>query len=321
MGCGHAKVTENKTEDKDKKNNTVDKKKEDNQEKEKNLKKEEKNKDEHANSKKEISNTKEINKETKQETKQDKKDTKKDDDKEKEKHSSNNNDFDPNMKGKEEIHTNLINDEDDSIEDQKVENPIPLVVFGVFPPKVNKFEVLTEPLKEKGFYPISTSELLKSELDNLKDKKPSGNKSIKELIDNQENVPGEIVTKLILDFIEKKQNEDKVHKFFISGFPRCEDNSKTWKKLSQNKAKVIALIYLSYTRNEYHNELEEVSKLKQINFDNNQIDKMYNYFLSNTQKVFDDFGVKRLIKLSATLPDETIQSKVFKSGLFNKLDF
>lgn len=40
----------------------------------------------------------------------------------------------------------------------------------------------------------------------------------------------------------------------------------------------------------------------------------------NTKNVDDDFGTKKLIKLSATLDDNTISNKVFKNDLFKILE-
>mmetsp|Transcript_4188 Transcript_4188/g.4315 ORF Transcript_4188/g.4315 Transcript_4188/m.4315 type:complete len:117 (+) Transcript_4188:1-351(+) len=108
-------------------------------------------------------------------------------------------------------------------------------------------------------------------------------------------------------------------RFFVSGFPRCEHNSKTWKTLAEGRAKVISLVYLSYTRKEYFNELEIEEKKNGTKYDFNLMTERYNYFLTNTRYVFDDFGKKRVIKISATLNDDFIVSKVMKTGLFKKL--
>ena len=217
---------------------------------------------------------------------------------------------DPNMKNIID-NAKLIEEEDDSVEEQDVELPTPLVVFGIFPPQVNKFQVLQEPLKLKGFHAVSTGSLLREFIEKGGDEA----EKVKSHMDRKENVPGELMTKLLLEYIETKQKEEGVNKFFVSGFPRCEDNSRYWKSHNEGKAKVLALIYLSYTRNEYYKELQEAGSKT----DFTTMNERYNYFLLNTRNVFDDFGLKRVLKLSATLPDETIQTKVFKSGLFKKL--
>ena len=224
-------------------------------------------------------------------------------------------DADMNFCAEDEKNQDLINDDEDSVQDQDSDAPIPLIVFGIFPPKVNKFEVLQAPLSVRDFHPISTKSIIKAELEKGGENAPL----IKEHWDNHKNIPGELVTNLLLEYIENTQKEKGCNRFFISGFPRCEDNSKTWKSLCGDKAKVISVIYLSYTRREYHKELDiEASKLG-TSFDYLTMNERYNYFLLNTRYVFDDFGKKRVIKLSASLPDSTITNKVMKSGLFKKL--
>lgn len=209
-----------------------------------------------------------------------------------------------------------INQDDSLINDDDVIKKTPLVVFGIFPPGVNKYRVLKEPLDILGFHAISTKELIEKELANEEDSEIK--ETIKLHVEKKSNIPGEIVTNLILSYIKTKQHEG-INRFFVSGFPRSEDNSKTWKNLASD-VKVIALIFISYTKNEYNSELDAEEDILGKKFDREAMESRFYCFITNTNSVFDDFGKKRCIKLSATLSDDIIRKQVFKNGLFKKIE-
>lgn len=165
--------------------------------------------------------------------------------------------------------------------------------------------------KKKGFKKISIGELIKNEGLESKYKK-----EIEDCILNKK----EINSGIVLDLIKEKFNSDKSQKkYLISGFPRSEHNSQEWKKEMKN-CKIIALIYVTYNRKEYEVELNErKSKGDGKSLDHNEAMKRYDDFLKETTKVFDDFGIKKLIRVSSQLADNLIVSNISHNSLISDL--
>lgn len=176
------------------------------------------------------------------------------------------------------------------------------VVFLVYAPGTNKDDALFPAFQKRDFMKISTGELLK--------------KHFSDLITAKKEIGGDIVVNLIQEFIEA--NKERCTRYLICGFPRSEDNSSSWKKIIGKKYSVTALIYISYSRKEHENELAERAKRDNKSINYNEIGKVFDYFIKNTAQVFDDFGEKKLIKVSAKIPDETIISTIMKNELISK---
>lgn len=186
------------------------------------------------------------------------------------------------------------------------------VVFGVFPPLVNKYRILSTPMTKHGFVCISTKDLLKEAIES----KEEGFERIAEAMKKKEFASSDIVVELILRkmFPEVQKGNTK---FFISGFPRCEDNSRSWKKIcNSKKINVKALIFLTYTREEHLIEVRDEEDYSKVPAKpESLISELFDHYLTHTRDVFDDFGLKKLIKISAKVDDDTIIDKVFNNDL------
>ena len=176
------------------------------------------------------------------------------------------------------------------------------VVFLIYAPGTNKDDVLYPSFKKKSFLKISTGELLKT--------------YCPDLVKLHKEISGEIVVNLLIDFIEA--NKNKCTRYLICGFPRSEENSSYWKKLIGKKYSVTALIYVSYTRKEHETELRERSEKDGKTFDAKHVAQSFEFFIKSTAKVFDDFGEKKLIRVTAKMPDMTIISTIMKNELISK---
>lgn len=121
---------------------------------------------------------------------------------------------------------------------------------------------------------MSTKEVISEAIAN---KNPDA-ENIEESIKNGVNIPGDTMTKLLISHLTKLANNGQ-SRFYVSGFPRCEENSRTWLSLAKGLFKVVALIYLSYTRKEYEKELDEMEEKTghKPNFD--EMTKKFDYFL------------------------------------------
>lgn len=190
------------------------------------------------------------------------------------------------------------------------------VVFGVFPPLVNKYRILSEPMTKHGFVCISTKDLLKEAIES----KEEGFERLAEAMKNKEFASSDLVVELILRKMYPEVQKGHT-KFFISGFPRCEDNSRSWKKFANSKkVSVKALIFLTYTREEHLLEVrdeEDYSKIPQK--PESLISELYDHYLKHTRDVFDDFGLNKLIKISAKVEDQTIVEKVLNNDLIESI--
>lgn len=190
------------------------------------------------------------------------------------------------------------------------------VVFGVFPPLVNKYRILAQPMSKHGFVCISTKDLLKEAIES----KEEGFERLAEAMKKKEFASSDLVVELILRKMYPEIQKGHT-KFFISGFPRCEDNSRSWKKLANSKkVSVKALIFLTYTREEHLLEVrdeEDYSKIPQK--PENLISELFDHYLKHTRDVFDDFGLNKLIKISAKVEDETIVEKVLNNDLIESI--
>ena len=200
--------------------------------------------------------------------------------------------------------------EDEHFNQQK-DNKIS-VVFLVYAPGTNKDDVVFPALDKRSFDKISLKETLNSYgLDH-----PKYGKIIKECLENKKQVPSDICVEILDEIIESQKSI--CTRFLICGFPRTEENSEAWKEKIGKKYNIAALIYVSYTRKEYEIELKEKEKLTGIRLDYKEIHNRYNYFLKNTNKVFDDFGLKKLIKVSAKLSDKMIVENICHNKLITK---
>lgn len=85
-------------------------------------------------------------------------------------------------------------------------------------------------------------------------------------------------------------------------------------------ANLKALIYITYNRKEYEIELNE-RKLKGDGkiIEHKDAMKRYDYFLNQTTKVFDDFGLNKLIRVSSQLADNLIISNISHNKLIANL--
>lgn len=185
------------------------------------------------------------------------------------------------------------------------------VVFLTYAPGTNKDEVVYPIFKKKGFYKISIGELIKTEGMNSEFKK-----EIEESIHNKTDISSNIILSLIKNRINVLEKHTK---FLICGFPRSEDNSKEWMKEMKN-ANLKALIYITYNRKEYEIELNErKSKGDGKIIEHNDAMKRYDNFLNQTTKVFDDFGLNKLIRVSSQLADNLIISNISHNKLIANL--
>lgn len=196
----------------------------------------------------------------------------------------------------------------------KARDSKPQIVFTVSAPGTNKLDVVYSKLKDLEFQKISVKDL-------LKEHSASGGEIADTIKDNflkKTFVPADIVIDILSEYIDTQFKQGN-SRFLIGGFPRCEDNSKTWKKKIGDKYNVVALIFFSYTRKEYEIEMEEKRKEtgEEMSFEERM--KKYEDYLMNTKEVDDDFGTKKMIKYSAKLADETLADEIYDHNLFNPL--
>ncbi len=191
-------------------------------------------------------------------------------------------------------------------------NDVKYVLFLVYPPGTNKDEAIYPYLKPYDFEKVSIKSLIYEE--GLSNKQ--FNVKIQKCLDDKKEVPEDIVVYLLFD----KIFNSKSNKFLISGFPKTESNSKTWKRIIKNKIKVIGLVQLTYTRNEYIIELNErLEKFGERMSIREGMEK-FDYFLKNTNQVYDDFGKSNCIRISAKVPDKSIADMILKSDLLRKIN-
>lgn len=183
------------------------------------------------------------------------------------------------------------------------------VVFLVYAPGTNKDDSLYPTLSKRGFQKISIGELLKEEGVNHE----VYGKQIQECFDQRKDVPGEVVVRIIESKIDGYK--EKFTRFLICGFPRSESNSQAWKKIIRKKYVVHALVYITYTRKEYEYEIKLRTQNSGKKFDYQDLIKRFNYFITSTKLVFDDFGEEKLIRISAKLEDNLICDHIMRHKL------
>lgn len=193
-------------------------------------------------------------------------------------------------------------------------NEKPKVIFAVFAPGTNKLDLFSEKFKTLGFEKVSTRELLREEIKH----NTSLASNIKSCFDKHVNVSGDIVTDLLIRHIDS-QIEKGHSRFLIGGFPRSEDNTRSWKSKAKDKYDVIALIFVSYTRKEYEIEVEERKIETGAEMSNDEIMKRFDDFILNTNHVDDDFGRSLMIRYSAKVRDDLMAEEVFNNELFSSL--
>lgn len=204
-----------------------------------------------------------------------------------------------------------INQEEEVINNIYIDKKVH-IVFLVYAPGTNKDEVVFPALKIRGFEKISIGEFLKTHGVNNKDYGESIKKSLEEKIP----VNGETIVHLIKDYIEG--NMKRCTRYLICGFPKTEENSNSWKSIIGSEYTVNALIYISYTRKEYEHEIRLRESEEGKKFEFAEVTNRFNYFIKNTNLVFDDFGEKKMIKISAKLADDLIRDHIVKHPIFQK---
>lgn len=190
-------------------------------------------------------------------------------------------------------------------------NEVKHVLFLVYPPGTNKDEAIYPYLKPYDFEKISIKSLIYE--DGLSHKQFSSR--IQKYLDEKKEVPEDIVVYLLFDKIFNSKN----NRFLISGFPKTESNSKTWKRIIKNKIKVIGLVQLTYTRNEYITELNERLEKYGERMSIREGMEKFDFFLKNTNQVYDDFGKNNCLRISAKVPDKSIADMIIKSDLLRKI--
>lgn len=192
-------------------------------------------------------------------------------------------------------------------------DPKPQIVFCVSAPGTNKLDVVFSKLKDLHFHQISVKNLLKER----SSVGGSNEDIIKEHLNNKTFVPGDVVVDILSEYIDG-QFKLGHSRFLIGGFPRCEDNSKSWKRKVGEKYNVVALVFFSYTRKEYEIEMEEKKQETGEETAFEEMMKKYDDYLMNTKEVDDDFGTKKMIKFSAKVADETLAEEIYNHNLFNR---
>lgn len=186
------------------------------------------------------------------------------------------------------------------------------VIFLVYPSGTNKDEVVYEVFKDYGFEKISVGSLLRE----YGVKHPEYGTEILKYVFKKKDVCSNIVVSLILEKVISSESQ----RFIISGFPKNEDNSMSWRKTIGSQLEVAALVMLTYTRKEYEFELNERAKNsggERIPFKDAM--KKFDYFLTHTNKVADYYGESRCIRISAKLEDHVISSQLLKHDLVTNI--
>lgn len=181
------------------------------------------------------------------------------------------------------------------------------VVFLVYPSGTNKDEIVYPTFKEYGFDKISAGSILKENAG----KHPVYGEIINNCFRNNLDIKGDIIVNLINERIQASE----LDRFLVSGFPRTEDNSRSWKKVIGTNISVVALVMITYTRDEYEKELNERAKIEGNRIGIKEAMTKYNFFLKETNQVFDDFGKEKCIKISAKLQDHLFGPRLIKNEL------
>lgn len=134
-------------------------------------------------------------------------------------------------------------------------------------------------------------------------------------MDSNTYVDGKILVSLFKEYIDA--NKKNCTRYLICGFPKTEENSSSWKEIIGDEYKVEALIYISYTRKEYEVELRERQEVDGKRPSHAEIVDRFNYFIKNTNLVFDDFG-KKFVKISAKISDKMICDTILNHKIISK---
>lgn len=186
------------------------------------------------------------------------------------------------------------------------------VIFLVYPSGTNKDDVVHGVFKDYGFEKISVGSLLRE----YGVKHPEHGTEILKYVFKKKDVSSNIVVSLI----QEKINSSESQRFIISGFPKNEENSLSWRQKIGFQIDVAALVMLTYTRKEYEFELNERAKkdgCKRLPF--KEAMKKFDYFLTQTNKVADYYGESRCIRVSAKLEDHVISSQLLKHELITNI--
>lgn len=182
------------------------------------------------------------------------------------------------------------------------------VVFLIYPSGTNKDEAVFNVFKDYGFEKISVGSLIRE----CGVKHPDYGSEILKDVFKRKDVSSSIVVNLILEKIMSSDTQ----RFLISGFPKNEDNSITWRQIVGSRLEVAAVVMLTYTRKEYEFELNERSKkdgTDRIDFRHAMY--KFDYYITETNKVPERYGESKCIRISAKLDDHLMATHLLKHDL------